>query len=60
MTCDPAVCVKCGMCVSGFTGDAKCPGEAITFDLGSGVAIDKERCVECGRCADLCALGAIT
>lgn len=59
MKVDLDTCVGCGGCVSGYDGDSECPVSAITV-IGGKVHIDHERCVNCGMCADLCALGAIT
>lgn len=37
-----------------------CPKEAITLDRTNGrSAIDPEKCIQCGRCADVCAYHAI-
>lgn len=36
-----------------------CPRGAITFDKNQKAHIDKSKCVECGRCADVCPYSAI-
>ena len=51
-------CVGCFMCMSGFSGDQKCPVEAIN-DVDGKPHINSDICVDCGLCRDLCALGAI-
>lgn len=59
MKVDRNICVSCGMCVSGFNDDKRCPADAIKFTSETGARIDVDKCIECGLCADLCALGAI-
>ncbi len=36
-----------------------CPKDAISFDHAHRAVIDKEKCVECGRCQKVCPYGAI-
>ena len=52
------VCVRCGGCVSGYDGSHGCPTKAIELKDDE-ISIDPEKCVDCGKCIDLCALGAI-
>lgn len=49
----------CRGCVAHRCGDV-CKLGAITFDDEQMAHIDKEKCVECGRCADVCPYSAIT
>jgi ferredoxin len=53
-------CVGCGGCISGYDGDETrgCPVKAISLSKSSAV-IDQDKCVQCGNCAAICALGAI-
>lgn len=53
------ICVGCGGCLSGYDGESSCPTGAIRIENGR-ARIDQDRCVECGQCSDLCALGAIS
>lgn len=49
----------CRGCVAHRCADA-CKLGAITFDSEMRAHIDKSKCVECGRCADVCPYSAIT
>lgn len=56
---DSDICVRCGGCVSGNDGSKGCPQEAISL-TPEGIVINMEKCVDCGQCSELCALGAIS
>ncbi len=48
----------CRGCIAHRCEDV-CPRGAITFDKHQHAHIDKEKCVECGRCASVCPYSAI-
>ncbi len=52
-------CVGCGTCVGGIEGDKQCPTNAISLQDGH-AAIDETKCINCGQCENLCALGAVS
>mgnify|MGYP001154246368 FL=1 len=49
----------CRGCIAHRCEDV-CAKNAITFDENQKAVINKENCVECGRCASVCPYGAIT
>ncbi|MDR1150553.1 MAG: monomeric [FeFe] hydrogenase [Clostridiales bacterium] len=49
---------NCRSCVARCCGSV-CPRGAFLFDKNRKAIIDKEKCVECGRCADSCPFNAI-
>ena len=54
MVLEPAgACVACGLCSSWFA----CP--ALARDARGYISIDRDWCVDCGLCAEVCAQGAI-
>ncbi|MCM1054801.1 MAG: 4Fe-4S dicluster domain-containing protein [Bacteroides sp.] len=50
---------SCRGCIAHRCED-NCPKGAIYFDRSQKAHIDKEKCVECGRCAKVCPYSAIT
>lgn len=50
----PEKCAGCGMCIE------VCPHEVFTLKDKKAVIIDRDRCMECGACANNCAFGALT
>lgn len=50
---------SCRGCIAHRCED-NCPKGAIYFDRNQKAHIDKEKCVECGRCAKVCPYSAIT
>ncbi len=54
MVLEPAgACVACGLCTTWFA----CP--ALAKDSQGYISIDRDWCVDCGLCAEVCAQGAI-
>ncbi|MBR5521459.1 MAG: 4Fe-4S dicluster domain-containing protein [Oscillospiraceae bacterium] len=49
---------SCRGCIAKHCSDV-CPKGAITFDAEHRAYIDKEKCVNCGKCADACQFNAI-
>ncbi|MGI5984647.1 MAG: 4Fe-4S dicluster domain-containing protein [Oscillospiraceae bacterium] len=49
---------SCRGCIAHRCEDA-CPREAISFDHEQKAVIDKNKCIECGRCAKVCPYTAI-
>ncbi len=49
---------NCRGCLAHRCQDA-CRRDAISFDKSHRAVIDKNKCVECGKCADVCAYSAI-
>jgi len=48
----------CRGCIAHRCQEA-CPRDAIYFDENQKARIDKSKCIECGRCANVCPYGAI-
>lgn len=46
-------CTGCGRCLE------VCPHEVFAVRDGKAVILDKDRCMECGACANNCAFGAL-
>ncbi len=44
-------CLAAGGC---FTCSERCPQEAIKVSWGSGITVDRERCIGCGSCESSC------
>ncbi len=53
-----SVTENCRGCLAHRCQDA-CRRDAISFDKHHRAVIDKDRCVECGKCAEVCAYSAI-
>ena len=49
-----SLCSGDGLCIRG------CPRGAISADPSAGIRIDREKCVRCGTCVDLCLTGALS
>ena len=48
----------CRGCIAHRCGDV-CPRDAITYDANQNAHIDKSKCIECGKCAQVCPYSAI-
>ena len=67
---DPKKCKECGRCaelvlttllrIFAVHVKRSCPVDAITMDEDDIVAIDEEKCINCGQCVISCPFGAIT
>lgn len=53
-----SVTEDCRGCIAHRCEDV-CPRDAITFDSKQKAHIDKEKCINCGRCAEVCPYSAI-
>jgi heterodisulfide reductase subunit A-like polyferredoxin len=56
---DKDICVGCGGCISGYDGSNGCMYDALSLSESS-VNIDTSKCMECGKCVQLCGLGALS